>query len=157
MKKLLLVSMLFMGYHASAQQISENALGLRIGGNNGFGTEISYQRALWDNNRLELDLGWKDSDEYDAFKLTSLYQWLWNIDGKFNWYAGAGGGIGSWSSNRELTNDGFFVFLAGDIGIEYSFDFPLALSLDIRPEIGFDDGFNDNLDLDYAIGVRYQF
>jgi hypothetical protein len=136
---------------------SENAIGLRIGGNNGFGTEISYQRALWDNNRLELDLGWKDGDEFDAFKLTGLYQWVWNIDGGFNWYAGAGGGVGTWNSNRGLTNDGAYIFLAGDVGLEYNFDFPLQLSLDIRPELGFDDGFNDKLDMDLALGVRYQF
>jgi hypothetical protein len=24
-----------------------------------------------------------------------LYQWVWNIDGGFNWYAGVGGGLGT--------------------------------------------------------------
>jgi hypothetical protein len=157
MRKLVILGVLFLGFSASAQQIADNAIGLRIGGNNGFGTEISYQRALWSNNRLELDLGWKDSDEYDAYKLTGLYQWVWNIDGGFHWYAGAGGGIGSWNSNRNLTNDGVFAFLAGDVGIEYSFNFPLQLSLDVRPEIGFDNGFNDDLNFDLALSVRYQF
>ena len=46
--------------------------------------------------------------------------------------------------------------LAGDVGIEYSFDFPLLLSLDFRPEFGFGD-FNDDLDFDVALGIRYQF
>ncbi|PTX61644.1 hypothetical protein C8N46_104287 [Kordia periserrulae] len=157
MKKLVILGVLFVGFSASAQQIADNAIGLRIGGNNGFGTEISYQRALWSNNRLELDLGWKDSDAYDAYKLTGLYQWIWNIDDGFHWYAGAGGGIGSWKSNRNLTNDGVYAFLAGDVGIAYSFEFPLQLSLDVRPEIGFDNGFNDDLNFDLALGVRYQF
>ena len=45
---------------------------------------------------------------------------------------------------------------AGDIGIEYNFDIPLLLSLDFRPEFGFGD-YNDDLDLDIALGIRYQF
>jgi hypothetical protein len=28
-----------------------------------------------------------------------LYQWVWNIDGGFNWYAGVGGGVGNYSHN----------------------------------------------------------
>ena len=52
-----------------------------------------------------------------------------------------------------------FVILSGTVGIEYSFDFPLLLSLDVRPEIGFGDGYygNDDLDFDVGLGVRYQF
>jgi hypothetical protein len=62
----------------------------------GFGTEITYQRALGSNNRLELDLGWRNRKDYNgyddnAIKLAALYQWVWNIDGGFNWYAGVGG------------------------------------------------------------------
>ncbi|NNK72791.1 MAG: hypothetical protein HKO94_06335, partial [Flavobacteriaceae bacterium] len=45
---------------------------------------------------------------------------------------------------------------AGDIGIEYDFNIPLLISLDFRPEIGFGD-FNDDLDFDIALGIRYQF
>jgi hypothetical protein len=29
--------------------------------------------------------------------MTALYQWVWNIDGGFNWYAGVGGGVGNYS------------------------------------------------------------
>ena len=56
----------------------------------GFGGEISYQRGLSKNNRLELDLGWRDGKDYNAFKLTGIYQWVWNIEGGFNWYACVG-------------------------------------------------------------------
>ncbi|WP_430408302.1 hypothetical protein [Kordia sp.] len=157
MKKLVILGLLLVGYTATAQDISDHAIGLRLGGNNGFGTEISYQLGLSNTNRLELDLGWKDNNDYDAYKLTGLYQWVWNIDGGFNWYAGGGGGLGSWNSNRGATNDGFYAFVAGDVGIEYNFDFPLLLSLDFRPEIGFVKGFNNDLDFDLALGIRYQF
>ena len=142
----------------NAQEIADNAIGLRLGDSDGFGTEISYQRALGGNNRLEVDLGWRSGKNYDGFKLTGLYQWVWELDGDFNWYAGAGGGISSYSFDVPGTNDfnETFAFLAGDVGIEYSFDIPLLLSLDFRPELGFGD-FNDDLDFDIALGIKYQF
>ena len=141
-----------------AQNISPNAIGLRLGDSDGFGAEVSYQRALGDNNRLEADLGWRTGNNYDGFKLAGLYQWVWNIDGGFNWYAGVGGGLGSYSYDLPNVNDDSetFVFAAGDVGIEYDFDIPLLLSLDFRPEFGFGD-YRDDLDFDIALGIRYQF
>lgn len=138
----------------NAQDISKNALGLRLGDNDGFGGEISYQRYLKENNRLEFDLGWRDSNDVDAFKLVGLYQWVMPIDNNFNWFVGAGAGIGSFDAGPV---DGTFGLVAGDIGIEYNFDIPLLLSLDIRPELGFNDDYSDDLDLDIALGIRYQF
>lgn len=163
MKNLFLLAIALIGFSfaSHAQDISENAIGLRLGDSDAFGAEVSYQRALGTNNRLEVDLGWRDGKTYDGFKLTGLYQWLWNIDGGFNWYAGAGGGLGSFRGDLPGYKDynDTFVFAAGDVGIEYNFDFPLLLSLDFRPEIGFgDDRYNNNdLDFDIALGVRYQF
>lgn len=155
------IIMLLIGFSVNAQKISKNAIGLRIGDSDGFGTEISYQRGLGENNRLELDLGWRDGKNYDGFKLAGIYQWVWNIDAGFNWYAGVGGGLGSYDFNDNNRNDSndTFVFAAGDIGIEYNFDFPLLISLDFRPELGFgDESYNNNdLDFDIAFGIRYQF
>ena len=51
-----------LAFSTQAQEISKNALGLRLGDNDGFGGEISYQRGLSDNNRLELDLGWRNNN-----------------------------------------------------------------------------------------------
>ncbi|WP_033958264.1 hypothetical protein [Psychroserpens jangbogonensis] len=164
MKKLFLVAIAFIGFVtlSNAQEIADNAIGLRLGDSDGVGPGINYQRALGDNNRLELDLGWRDGSDYDAFKLAGLYQWVWELDGSFNWYAGAGGGIGSVSINnapKGVDSSNTFFFAAGDVGIEYNFDFPLLLSLDFRPEIGFgnDDFDTNDLDFDIALGIRYQF
>ena len=152
--KLFVLLAFFACLGVSAQSISKNALGLRLGDNDGFGGEISYQRYLAENNRLEFDLGWRDSNNVDAFKLVGLYQWVHRLDGNFNWYVGAGAGIGSFDAGD---NDGVFALLAGDLGIEYNFEIPLLLSLDIRPELGFNDDYSDDLDLDIALGIRYQF
>ena len=107
-------------------------------------------------NRLEVDLGWRSARDYDGFKLTGIYQWVWELDGDFNWYAGAGGGLGSYGFDNSALDDETFVFVAGNVGIEYIFDIPLLLSLDFRPELGFGD-FNDDLDFDIALGIRYRF
>lgn len=167
MKKVILSAVLLMGlaFSTKAQDISKNALGLRLGDNDGFGGEISYQRELSKNNRLELDLGFRNSNRVDAIKLTGIYQWVWNIEGGFNWYAGVGGGLGSWSydynqGNQQYKDSGAFVFVAGDLGIEYDFkEAPIQLSLDIRPELYFnsDKYRTNNFGPDLALGIRYRF
>ncbi|MDR5590307.1 hypothetical protein [Christiangramia sp. SM2212] len=167
MKKIVLLAAFTIGAvffsEVKAQEISENALGLRIGDGGGVGAEVSYQRAVGDNNnRLEFDLGWRDGNHYDAIKLVGLYQWVWNIEGGFNWYVGAGAGLGNYDDNRHNDDfdhdDGLFALIAGDIGIEYNFDIPLLISLDLRPEIGFSDYHDhDEFTPDIAFGIRYQF
>jgi len=166
MKKLFLAAFMLVGvaFNAQAQEISKNAIGLRIGDNDGFGAEVSYQRRLGTDNRLELDLGWRDSRYYDAVKLVGLYQWIWNIEGGFNWYAGVGGGLGTFDTDdryyfdgRRYGDSGTYAVVAGDIGIEYKFDFPLQLSLDFRPELYFGDDFGDDFGPDIALGVRFTF
>jgi len=168
MKKLLLSAFMLAGLAFSTQAQEKNAIGIRIGDNDGFGGEVSYQRKLGSDNRLELDLGIRNSNHYDAFKLAALYQWVWNIEGGFNWYAGVGGGVGTWSYDydgpgngpfdNDYEDDGTFLFVAGDIGIEYNFDFPLQLSLDFRPELYFNDDYGgDNFGPDIALGARFRF
>lgn len=154
---------------AGAQEISDHALGLRLGDSDGFGAEISYQKSIARYNRLEANLGWRDNRNFDAFKISALYQWVHSIDGDFNWYYGLGGGLGSVDfepipnagnpSDPIDPDGGLFIFAAGNIGVEYNFDFPLLLSLDFRPEIGLVgyDAFSDNFDFDIALGIRYQF
>lgn len=163
MKRTIFSAFLLIGLaiNAQAQDISKNELGLRLGNNDGFGGEVSYQRGLSKNNRLEADLGWRNSNNVDAFKLVGLYQWVWDIDQGFNWYAGVGGGIGSWRYDYLGENRGGTILLgAGDVGVEYNFEeIPLQLSLDFRPEIYFNssDYRSNSFGPDIALGIRYKF
>lgn len=165
MKKLIaLFAFLCFTLLSNAQEIADNSIGLRFGNNNGFGAEISYQRALGDINRLEANLGWENDHNTNAFKITGLYQWIWNLSGDFNWYAGAGGGLGSWrtkyndGNGNRITANGTFFYAAGNVGIEYHFpDFPILLSLDTRPEFNFNNDYNDGLNFGFGFGVRYKF
>ncbi|TXD54275.1 MULTISPECIES: hypothetical protein [unclassified Polaribacter] len=147
MKKLLLTLTLFVGaISLNAQDISNNAIGLRFSGGNGFGGEISYQKALNDNNRLEIDLGLGNG--LSDFKATGLYQWVWTIEDRFNWYAGFGAGL--------ISTEEVGIYGAGVIGIEYNFNAPFILSLDYRPEAGITGDLN-GLSNDFAFSIRYQF
>ena len=163
MKKIFLISMLLIIAISTvnAQEISNHAIGVRFGDNGGFGGEISYQRQLSEINRLEVDFGFRNRDDFgDAFKLTGIYQWVWNIDSGFNWYAGFGAGIGSWSVGDKYVgggDDGLFLNADGNIGIEYNFEAPILISLDFRPEIGIIGDYGKDTDLDLALSIRYQF
>lgn len=159
---LLLVAIVAFGWQGNAQQISDHVIGLRFGGNDGMGPEINYQHALHSNNRLEVGLGWYSRTHFSSTKLTGIYQWVWHLQDGFNWYAGPGGGIGFSSYKTGYYSDptrgnesNTYILLTGDVGIEYLFDFPLTISLDVRPQINF--GNNDNLNLDVGISARYRF
>ncbi|QRM90391.1 hypothetical protein FG167_14475 [Lacinutrix sp. WUR7] len=163
MKTRFLIIMTLFGFAVSttAQEIAENAIGLRLGDANGLGASISYQRAILENNRLEVNFGWSNDSDYNGIKAVGLFQWVKPLEGDFNWYFGAGAGFASYTfdSRGYKNHKDSFVFVSGDIGVEYNFDFPLLLSLDLRPELGFGDGAYDNNDLDIDVGVsaRYRF
>lgn len=162
MKRFILAILCIVGiaFTGKAQEINDNALGLRFGGGNGFGAEFSYQYHILNNNRLELDLGLRSNRDFNSVKVTGLYQWVWNLEGNFNWYAGAGAGLGSVSDRRaKKDSDGVYALVAGNIGVEYLFEeVPLQLFLDFRPEIVLAsyDVYN-NFGPDFAIGIRYVF
>ena len=177
MKKLILLAMLIgAALSAEAQKgkhFSKNAIGIRLAGSfDGRGADVSYQRAVLTNNRLEFNLGVRNNNkEIDAVKLAALFQWVFNIEGGFNWYVGAGGGLGSYKraynkyyyDNDYYYNNGYpddkgvFVFVAGDIGLEYNFDIPLQIAVDFRPEIGSNQFYDDTIGADVGIAVRYRF
>lgn len=166
-RKLALLLSLMMGVILNVQAQSVNALGLRIGGSNGFGPEISYQRMLKANTRLEIDLGLKDRRDFNAYKLTGLYQWILPMSTSINGYAGFGAGIGALDYNARFVNleeeeavPAFFD-LQGVMGIEYSFvskGIPLLLSLDINPSFLVWNKYEDrSFEMDVALGVKCIF
>lgn len=147
MKKMLLIAALMVGFAGFANaQVDGKAIGLRFGN----GAEVSYQHPLGDANRLELDLG-LGSWGYGGVYLNGVYQWVWDLsalaDG-FNWYAGAGAALG--------LNNGLGLGVLGQVGIEYSFNIPIQISLDWRPTIYVIPGFHPGYDA-VAFGVKYKF
>ena len=138
MKKLVLLS-LFIVAMATAAFAQPRAIGARIG----YGVEASYQHSLSEENMVQIDLG---VPGFNAVEAVATYNWLnpgghmipWEHKGEWNWYAGVGAGAGfGWSYDALHPAHGF-VGVAGMIGVEYQFWFPLQLSVDYRPMLGVD-------------------
>jgi len=136
---------------ANAQQ---NALGLRLGFYYGGVAEASFQHYLSELNRVEINLG---LDTSNAIHVTGAYQWVFDLsqlEQGFKWYAGVGGGAYIGKNAR--------IGILGNLGIEYTFEFPLQLSLDIRPIFYLNRLSDDPDDHRFrhgggALGVRYKF
>ena len=154
MKKIILIAAMVLGF-AVAATAQPRALGVRIGN----GGEISYQHTLG-NNFLEVDgglgLGFDGVFNVGA---TGIYNFMiaqpsWTSRGEWGFYAGPGAGVGLGLGDVNYLH----VSAAGMVGLEYSFWFPLQLSLDFRQHIGL--GFNGHgfwAPSSIGLGVRYRF
>lgn len=159
MKKvsLILIAIFALSFGAKAQ----NAIGLRLEVGSASNAEVSFQTPMSSVNRLELDFGWnnfvnKDNDSWTNISLSGTYQWVFPIIDNLNWYVGPGAMLSFYDIDRSgEDNDHFGIGVGGQIGIEYAFDIPLTLSLDMRPMWNFI-GYTKNWG-GIAFGVRYRF
>ena len=167
MKKLSLVAIILL-VACTVAMAQPRAIGVRLGWNIG----ASYQHQIGEKNMIQADI------DFIAYGLwgtqgTVTFNWiipLVSVDaGKLNLYpgVGVGGGYHWWRYG--------FVGVAGMVGIEWTFTFPLQLSFEYRPLIGLklygqprhEDGPNrTNIAFLYknglwesaiAVGVRYKF
>ncbi len=146
MKKIIIAAALVLGF-AVAASAQPRAIGIH----GGWGTEISYQHTVG-ADFIQADLGLVG---FDALSVAASYNMsLTEFGDGFHVYWGP-----SASVNLGLNPGWFGVGVGGNIGIEYQFDFPLQLSLDIRPQLGLQLG--GGLHLNYwgypALGIRYAF
>ena len=146
MKKIVLIAAMVLGFTfaASAQP---RAIGARLS----YGAELSYQHTLG-QNFLEADLGLGD---FRYLNVAATYNFMiakpdWTDRGEWGFYAGPGIALG-------VGKDLFNVGVAGQVGLEYTFWFPLQLSIDMRPQLGL---VGDHFGLwgwYPQLGVRYRF
>ncbi len=128
--------------------VSMNAQPRAIGARLGYGAEFSYQHSLG-NNMLQAELSFPGFTW--GVGAAATYDWInpfgtsvpWSHKGEWNWYMGVGASAGfRWpeASTSETgvkhSEGGCYAGVAGRIGIEYDFWFPLQLSLDWRPVFG---------------------
>lgn len=126
-----------------------------IGGRFGYmGLEVSYEHGMAGANFLELngglDFGW---DGTPGFIASGIYNFMiaqpnWSR-GEWGFYAGPGAYAGyvddrvkvdhidneSWHGH-SFHAPGFTFGITGQVGLEYTFWFPLQLSVDLRPYLG---------------------
>ena len=126
MKKIILVAALVLGF-AAAAAAQPRAIGIR----GGFGAGVSYQHTVG-ANFIDADLGFGN-----GLNLAATYNWMlaqpqWTSRGEWGVYAGPGAALGLGFGDASFFNVG----VAGEVGLEYTFWFPLQLSVDVRPELG---------------------
>ena len=123
--------------------------GLRLGIT---GIEADYQHTMQKNQFIEggigLDYGYY-ANGAPGFKVTGIYNFIWarpawTEKGKWAIYAGPGATLG-WVNDEVHFNignnivhyqdNGFMLGICGQVGLEYTFWFPIQLSVDLRPTI----------------------
>ncbi len=142
----------------TAQNADAQAIGLRLGGGQYFGGEVSYLSGIG-ANRFEADLGFGGNHGYGYLSLTGAYHWNWNIVADLNWYVGPAARVGFAFGNKYAALN---LGVGGQIGLEYDFTnlgAPIQLSLDSRPMFvaTFTKGSWAGYGWDIALGVRYVF
>ena len=165
MKRLFLIVSLILGSMTSANagvdesdssivsstEPQPKAIGVKIG----WGAEFSYQQSM-EHGFMEVNLG---MDHFNSLDFATFYNFIlaqpeWTDTGSWCIYAGPGASVGM----KLLEDPHFFhISVAGMMGLEYSFDYPLQLSFDIKPQLGVGFGHGFYWRMTPSIGIRYRF
>ena len=159
-----IVAALLLGAFAAVAQ--PKAIGVR-GGLFGltFNGEISYEHwaTIFDNDYdfLEAELGVFGGN---GFKATAMYNFTFaqpdfTDRGEWAFYAGPGAvaGYGTGVNKNDEKVAAPFVGLAAQLGLEYTFWFPLQLSVDFRPTFMLPALMNRTNWYGFALSARYAF
>ena len=144
MKKVIAILAAVLAF-ASVASAQSRALGIRAT----YGGELSYQHSMGSASFLEADLGFA---VHNGFVLTGIYDFILGQSGGFSVYAGPGAQLAFWNTDDY---SGIGLGVAGQLGVEYMFPVPVAISLDWRPRFDFiHGGFGYN---SVALALRYVF
>jgi hypothetical protein len=161
-----------------------------IGGRLGWSIGPSYQHQIGEKNMIQADVDFLFYG-IDGVQGTVTFNWIIPLvsvsAGSLNLYPGVGIGGGyerfinslvytwnTWNLFHSARSGSGFIGVAGMIGVEWNFKFPLQLSVEYRPLIGtefyrtrsYDDSITKHVHFPYkrglwasaaAIGVRYKF
>lgn len=130
------------------------ALGARIGAE---GIEMSYQHKIRNRNFIEAGLG-SEFGSFEGFKATGTYNFIyarpaWTSRGYWGLYTGPGVSLG-------CLDNKFLIAISAQAGMEYTFWFPLQLSIDLRPSYGLLGGDffkRGRLGFTPSLSARYRF
>ena len=144
MKKIIAIAVAILCFAAVASA-QPKAIGIR----GTYGVELSYQHnsgpGFW-----EFDAGLFNK----LLDVCAIYDFNIAPLGPLNFYAGPGAFVAMWPREKDglLLNAG----IVGQVGLEYTFSFPLQLSLDWRPCFNLMNGFAW-APYGAALGLRYAF
>ena len=143
MKKIIVLAVALLCF-AAAASAQPKALGIR----GTYGAELSYQHNAG-AGFFEFDAGLFNR----LLDVTAIYNFNIAPIGPFNFYAGPGAFVAMWPTDK---GPDLHAGLAAQVGLEYTFNIPLQISLDWRPWFSFVNGFVPNY-YGAALGIRYAF
>ena len=151
MKKILLIAAMMLGFTVAAIA-QPRAVGLKLG----WGAEASYQHTVKGANFIEATLGLND---FTSLNASAVYNFMiaqpqWTDKGEWGFYAGPGASVGTCMLKDRSY---FHLSAAGMVGLEYTFWFPLQLSFDLKPQLGFGFNYGFHFNVMPSLGVRYRF
>lgn len=158
MKKALLIIAVLVS-SAAVALAQPKSIGGRLGN---YGVDVSYENYVSRGaDFLEFGLGLDNGFSTSSFHVDGIYNFMiiqpnWTSVGTWGFYAGPGASVALWkNSDDENTVYAGFV---GNVGLEYTFSFPLLLSVDFRPRLMFGDGgVRGDGPFSLGVGVRYAF
>lgn len=143
MKKIaLFVSFVAITFLSSAQIFE---IGARFGETLGNNVAIDGIMSVGKYSRIHADVSFGNGIGVEA-----LYDFLYKPvpDTPLNWYMGVGPAV--------LLGDTFVLGGAGEIGLEYRFDFPMVIGLDWRPTLVLVENTDFVVD-SFGLNLRYTF
>lgn len=158
MKKTFLILFALIGF-AAAASAQPKSIGGRLGN---YGIDVSYENYVFGGaDFLEFGLGLDNGFSTSAFHVDGIYNFMilqpnWTSMGTWGFYAGPGASVALWKNGDDENT--VYAGFVGNVGLEYTFDFPLQLSVDFRPRLMFGDGgLRGDGPFSLGIGVRYAF
>lgn len=158
MKKAFLVLAILVG-SAALTFAQPKSIGGRLGN---YGIDVSYENYVFGGSDfLEFGLGLDNGFSTSAFHVDGIYNFMivqpdWTPKGKWGFYAGPGASLAVWENDEDENT--VYAGFVGNVGLEYTFWFPLQLSVDFRPRLMFGDGgLRSDGPFTLGIGVRYAF
>ena len=150
MKKIILLAVAVLGFTVAASA-QPRAVGVKLG----WGVDASYQHTVG-KDFVEVGLGLNNFNSLDAYATYNfmIAQPQWTDRGEWGFYAGPGAAVGM---NLIGDNSYFHLAAAGMVGLEYTFWFPLQLSIDVKPQLGYGFGYGFHWSVTPSLGVRYRF
>ncbi len=161
MKKIILLAALFIGISLGAQE--PKSIGVR-GGAVTF--DFVYQNYTKGADFLDLSVGLNYFGQF-GLSAGAAYNFViaqpnWTSQGQWSVYAGPGVTTGFYAGKEH---GGFLLGFSGQLGLEYAFDFPMEISIETKPQIGFGIGsgstwFNKHnllYGLVPSLSLRYSF
>ncbi|MCV9385438.1 outer membrane insertion C- signal [Reichenbachiella ulvae] len=135
MKKLLLVGLFAFAFAGAQAQ----ELGIRSGVSAGNNVAVDALLSVGEFSRIHANASVGGGIGVDV--LWDFFYRPFDISGEngFGWYMGVGPSMyagrryGHWGNDPLLTDNVFLLGASFEIGIDYHFDFPLALAVDYRP------------------------